>query len=379
MSIQAKIRKINGKDVTYYYPVISTYKIDKSKTPVWGKGFLKKSDAILEEAKMKKELQKSPYAKFRRSKIPFKEVRGSWIKTRVSKEAATAERDASYCNIYLSVFDDIDIRKITALDIQDWVTILTEKYAPKTIAMAFNLMSQIMKYAVNPLGIIEENPCNSNIQRPAPKRRKIEADQYWSEEQLKYFLNHPFTRKDSYYRMYLIHSSFGMRPGEICGISINDLDFSIRRLTLNHGIDKKHRLTDLKNCGAQRALTIPPLLIPVFQEQIKASNILRSKKDSYPSLFVTNTGNLISPDVYCKHLTKLIRRINDNGNEYLTPITPYGLRHTFATLSIRKGINIKVIAEIMGDSVETVMQNYVHAGEDLSASSLEMFADSILN
>ena len=179
--------------------------------------------------------------------------------------------------------------------------------------------------------------------------------------------------------MYLIHSSFGMRPGEICGISINDLDFSIRRLTLNHGIDKKHRLTDLKNCGAQRALTIPPLLIPVFQEQIKASNILRSKKDSYPSLFVTNTGNLISPDVYCKHLTKLIRRINDNGNEYLTPITPYGLRHTFATLSIRKGINIKVIAEIMGDSVETVMQNYVHAGEDLSASSLEMFADSILN
>ena len=90
MSIQAKIRKINGKDVTYYYPVISTYKIDKSKTPVWGKGFLKKSDAILEEAKMKKELQKSPYAKFRRSKIPFKEVRESWIKTRVSKEAATA-------------------------------------------------------------------------------------------------------------------------------------------------------------------------------------------------------------------------------------------------------------------------------------------------
>lgn len=152
MSIQEKIRKINGIQVTYYYPVISTYKYDKC-TPIWGEGFLNRNDAVIAESKMKKQLEKSPYAKRLRTAITFQEVKDEWLKTRATKEETTQIRDKNYCDIYLSVFDDMDVRKITALDIQDWVTLLTGKYAPKTTNMAFNLMSQIMDYAVIPLRI----------------------------------------------------------------------------------------------------------------------------------------------------------------------------------------------------------------------------------
>lgn len=380
MSIQTKIRKIDGKDVIYYYPVISTYKIDKCKTPFWGTGFPSKEDALLEEARLKKELQKSPYAKYLRSTASFKDIREIWLRTRVTKDPATAERDEQYCKIYLSIFDDQDIRKITALDIQDWVTLLTKKYAPKTIALALNLMSQIMNYAINPLHILENNPCADNIQRPTPKRRGVESNKYWTEEKLKYFLNHPLTKKTSYYRMYIIHSAFGMRPGEVCGISINDINLLQRQLSLNHGIDKKGRLTNLKNSGAQRTLTIPSQLIPVFDEQIECAKTLQREDTDYPFLFLTNTGGCITPDTYCQHFQRLIARINKNdGSNQLSPLTPYGLRHTFATLSLAKGINMKIIAEIMGDSVETIMANYVHVVDQMSADSLEMFASTIFN
>ena len=53
MSIQKRELIKNGKTVTYYYPVVSTYKIDKNKAPIWGTGFLRKSDAQKEEARMK--------------------------------------------------------------------------------------------------------------------------------------------------------------------------------------------------------------------------------------------------------------------------------------------------------------------------------------
>ena len=51
MSIQKRELIKNGKTVTYYYPVVSTYKIDKNKAPIWGTGFLRKSDAQKEEGK----------------------------------------------------------------------------------------------------------------------------------------------------------------------------------------------------------------------------------------------------------------------------------------------------------------------------------------
>ena len=45
----------------------------------------------------------------------------------------------------------------------------------------------------------------------------------------------------------------------------------------------------------------------------------------------------------------------------------------------KKGIHIKVVAEIMGDSVETVMQNYAHIVEQMSSDSLELMSNIILN
>ncbi len=380
MSIQEKTRKINGMQVTYYYPVISTYKYDKSKTPVWGEGFPNRADAVIEEKRMKEQLRKSPYANRLRYAITFGEVRAEWIKTRITKEEATRIRDQAYCNIYLSVFDDMDVRKITALDVQDWVTLLTEKYAPKTTNMAFNLLSQIFDYAIMPLRIIKDNPCKENIQKPSPKRRGISSEKFWVQQELKDFLAHPYTKEDLYYCMYILHSASGMRPGEVCGISIYDVELLTRRLSLNHGVDKKGNLTDLKNTGAQRTLTIPKRIIPFIEQQLEYSNVFRSTNSEYPFLFISNSGEKITPDTYCQHLQRLIQRINkSNDRVRLKPLTPYGFRHTFATLSLMNKIPIKVVADIMGVTVQTVMENYAHVIDQMSADSLELFTDTILD
>lgn len=47
--------------------------------------------------------------------------------------------------------------------------------------------------------------------------------------------------------------------------------------------------------------------------------------------------------------------------------------------ALMNGTPIKVVADIMGDAFETVMTNYVHVLDQMSAASLEQFADSILD
>ena len=403
MSIQEKQKTSKtGKAETYYYPVVSTYRINKKKTPLWGPGYLRKTEAKRKEHKMQLRINEllqhdpslyknldigkvltddTPIDEILRT-IPgncnFKSLRQRWIETRITKDINTAERDTAYCDIYLAVFDDRNINEITAEIVQTWVTFLTKKYAPKTVNMAFNLLSQIMEYAISPLHILKENPCKENIARPTNRNKGIDSSKFWSKEELRYFLSHPYTKADPYCFMYTVHSTFGMRPGEVCGISIYDLTLSdtMHLFTLNHGLDKKNRLTDLKNSGAQRSLRIPNSLIQGFQKQIDKSNRLRSKTDKYHFLFVLDNGSSINPDTYCQHFQRLIERINaDSDKIHLKPITPYGLRHTFATLSLLNGVHIKAVAEAMGDSVETVMKNYAHIIEQMTNDSFELMTD----
>lgn len=380
MSIQTKTKMINGKKTTYYYPVVSTYKIDKSKTPIWGEGFLKKSDAELEEARMLVSLHENNSIMDREKKtILFKTVREAWLQTRSVKVTSTQDRDTDYCNLYLSILDDTPISQINGEDIQNWVTLLAKKYAPKTVRLALNLLSQVMDYAVSPLKIIKENPCKGNIQKPVLRKRGVTRDLYWTERELKYFINHPYTQQDSYYRMFLIHSSFGMRPGEVCGLSVYDYDEDTGLVSINYGLGKKRQLTDLKTTGAQRTLAVPERLRNIFIEQIILSNRLRPKNAKYPFLFILEDGREIIPDTYCQHLQRLIERINnDSPSMYIKPITPYGLRHTFATVSLLKGQHPKAVAEVMGDSIETMMTNYVHIIEKMVGNTLEIMAETIL-
>lgn len=313
-------------------------------------------------------------------------MRKSWLKTRITKEAPTKERDEIYANTYLAVFDDYEIGNITPILIQEWVTMLTEKYAPKTVRLAFDLMSQVFEYAILPVKALSVNPCKGNIQLPKIRKKGVESSKCWTQEKLSFFLSHPLTKEDNYYNAYILQATCGARPGEVCGLSISDISLTHNTMTFNYGLDKQSRQTDLKNTGAQRTLSIPPKLLPFLINQINLSNSLRLHEDKYKFLIVQANGSPFNPEAYAKHLKKLIKRINKYENqlakrelqdpsqyqdvEILTPITPYGFRHTFATLALLNGTHMKSVAEIMGNTVETVMQNYAHVLENSSADAL---------
>lgn len=55
-----------------------------------------------------------------------------------------------------------------------------------------------------------------------------------------------------------------------------------------------------------------------------------------------------------------LRAYEDTENEKFMEITPHTLRHTWATLAARAGVSMYEIAGVLGDTLQTVIKNYLH-------------------
>lgn len=59
-------------------------------------------------------------------------------------------------------------------------------------------------------------------------------------------------------------------------------------------------------------------------------------------------------------------------------ITPYGLRHTHATILLNKGVSVVTVAKRLGNTPEEVHRTYGHSGEDADLQAVELFS-SVIN
>ena len=50
-------------------------------------------------------------------------------------------------------------------------------------------------------------------------------------------------------------------------------------------------------------------------------------------------------------------------------VTFHALRHTFATTLISHGVDVKTVAALLGDRMETVMKTYIHYTDDMRKSA----------
>jgi len=101
-------------------------------------------------------------------------------------------------------------------------------------------------------------------------------------------------------------------------------------------------------------------LIPIGSHAIKALDVYidRSRLNltsvEEKSLFVNYNGNRLSR----QGLWKMIKRHSSNAG-IIKQITPYTLRHSFATHLIQNGADLKSVQEMMGHSDVSVTQKYV--------------------
>lgn len=182
-----------------------------------------------------------------------------------------------------------------------------------------------------------------------------------------------YTPKDPMYAGILLAFYAGLRRGEICGLRWNDIDFYKKTITVRSAIAiadsgrKGDYAKSPKNKSSNRTFPMLPHLEEILLQRKEAIN-------PKPSWFVVGEKDqFLRPTQYNRLFSEFAER-NNLVDAYGQKIVPHGLRHNFATVGIRAGMDIASLALMMGHASRAMtLDTYGDANADaLKISSIKL-------
>ncbi|BDR67235.1 site-specific integrase [Clostridium tetani] len=312
-------------------------------------GFKTQKDGKPYIDKMIKELKKSVRTPVNKSfdKLTFGEFADIYIEhEKLYKQYSTISSLVTVLNKFKDL-NKKEMCKITTLDLQKIVNNITkEGLNNNTIRYYLKRLNTLFKCAKEEYNIIYNIPTkNIKIGKPVPTNKKA-LTKVETKNLLEEFKN------DKYYLVLFLAVNTGMRLGEICGLTWDNIDFKNSTITVN----KQWKKIEKSNWGFGNVKSKHSnRIIPVSNEVIK--ELLKYKPKN-----VMNIDNRI---FNFKSTNSICAILNGKLKKHGYKITIHELRHTYATRLIANGVDFKTAARILGHSVEQTLKTYSHVNDDM--------------
>ena len=200
----------------------------------------------------------------------------------------------------------------------------------KTVRNINQVISSAMDFARNQK-LISSNPTDG-CALPKLEHKEMKT---LPVEQLTSFLRE--AKESGVFELYYIELATGLRRGELLGLKWEDIDLAQGSLRVQRQIARINGEViegPLKTKNAYRTLPLSADAVGVLQEQ-------RKKGGSSPYVFPSPTGGPISPDSVLHMLHRVLKRAG------LSKVRFRDLRHTFATLALQNGVDIKTVSGML--------------------------------
>lgn len=236
-----------------------------------------------------------------------------------------------------------------------------------TIASFQNILRPAFEMAVED-SYIKRNPFHfklgSIIANDAETREAL------TPKQQKLYLEFLATQGGRWHDVAVILIDTGMRAGELCGLTMQDIDFKLRRIHVSRQISYTKEGLKIETPKTKSGDRYIPMTSRAYQTLKK---VLRERRDTTvePSLdgicgflFLSNNGNPIAPSNLCSGFERMTKKLTKEHNDF-PHVTPHVLRHTFCTNAQRSNMNIKSLQYFMGHSTTAMtLDLYSHADLD---------------
>ena len=228
----------------------------------------------------------------------------------------------------------------------------SKRLSDSTVRHIHTMLHGAMKAAVQ-AHIIPKNP-TENATVPKSNYKPM---QVLNEQELDTFLQ--AVQKDDIWRdFFYTELMTGLRRGEICALMWRDFDAKAGTLGISRTLHSKgqgiYALGDTKTSQGNRTIILP--------ESVAA--LLRARKKASISQWIfpqpTSPELPMNPGTAYRRLKTLLEEAG------LPSIRFHDLRHTFATLALQNGMDVKTLSAMLGHvSAATTLDIYTHSTSEM--------------
>ena len=253
----------------------------------------------------------------------------------------------------------IQLCALNADDIQAMVNKVYQERSYSTAKKAHDCINKCMKLAVRKRHITY-NPCEG-VTMPRKPTLSVEDEEliYYSPEQVELVVKEATRRHSNgtlvyrYGYVILLLLATGMRVGEALYLKWKHVDFENRKLVVcGNVVEVKGRTIEQNTPKTSRSNRT----IPLNDRAIESLRMLKELSPDSARVISTKNNEITS--------SSSIRRVMGSINRQcgITEIKGkvHALRHTFADMLIRGGVDIKAVSELLGHSSVMVTLNIYH-------------------
>jgi len=251
------------------------------------------------------------------------------------------------------------LSELTARRIQGLYNQLSEsEYSPRTISFAHSLIREALNQAVID-DLIQANPALPT-RRPPKKKKPIDV---FTEEHAERFIK--AARTDRLGIVFLFALAIGARPEEYLALEWPDIDLKKREVNIHKAIwwpkGGGWKIEEVKTQSSLRTVNFSSILARALEQhkrsQAETRLRLGKKYANHNLVFASKIGTPLNfRHLTRRHLQSIMTHANIEG-----PVNLYRLRHSFVTLSILSGADVKSVSRAAGhSSVAFTMDTYQH-------------------
>jgi integrase len=267
----------------------------------------------------------------------------------------------------------IAVAKITAPQIQATYTAMrADGVGVRTIQLAHLRLRQALDVAVA-WNLRVENPC-LKVKPPRAPQREMRT---WSKEETRRFL--AAAQDDVYNPIWLIALTTGLRRGEVLGLRWTDVDLTRATVTVRQCVTLLNNMPHIappKTAAGRRTLRLPDAAVDALR--VHRDRALLAVKQSGSAwrddalVFASVAGTVIHPRNLVRNYALIVKATG------VPRIRFHDLRHTYATLSLSGGADIKTISSRLGhSSIQVTGDVYAHVTPEMDERATAVIASAL--